>query len=50
VALVTYIPTATKKQTLIAYAKESLFVVHCAGPHRNATDKAAIKLAQPGGQ
>ena len=29
-----------------AYPPETLFVVYCAGPHCNATEKAAIKLAQ----
>ena len=28
------------------YPQESLFVVYCAGPHCNATEKAAIRLAK----
>lgn len=31
--------------TLDKYPKETLFVVYCAGPHCNATEKAAIRLA-----
>ena len=31
---------------LQAYPTETLFVVYCAGPHCNATEKAAIKLAE----
>ncbi len=31
---------------LEAYPRETLFVVYCAGPHCNATEKAAIKLAK----
>lgn len=30
------------------YATDSLFVVYCAGPHCNATEKAAIRLAALG--
>jgi len=30
---------------LIDFPKQTLFVVYCAGPHCNATEKAAIKLA-----
>lgn len=32
--------------SLAQYPKETLFVVYCAGPHCNATERAAIKLAQ----
>ena len=30
------------------YANDTIFVVYCAGPHCNATEKAAIKLARLG--
>ena len=33
-------------ETLTEYEKETLFVVYCAGPHCNATEKAAIRLAK----
>jgi rhodanese-related sulfurtransferase len=33
---------------LKAYPAETLFVVYCAGPHCNGTEKAAIKLAELG--
>jgi rhodanese-related sulfurtransferase len=29
-------------------ADETLFVVYCAGPHCNGTDKAALRLARLG--
>jgi len=32
--------------TLAEYAADTLFVVYCAGPHCNATEKAAIRLAR----
>lgn len=32
--------------TLSDFPKETLFVVYCAGPHCNATEKAAIRLAK----
>jgi len=35
-------------QTLEAYPEYTLFVVYCAGPHCNATEKAAIRLAKLG--
>ena len=35
-------------KTLSEYAANTLFVVYCAGPHCNATEKAAIRLAQLG--
>jgi rhodanese-related sulfurtransferase len=33
---------------LAVYSPETLFVVYCAGPHCNATEKAAIRLARLG--
>lgn len=33
---------------LAAYAKSTLFVVYCAGPHCNGANKAAVKLAALG--
>ena len=33
-------------ETLAAYPTTTLFVVYCAGPHCNATEKAAIRLAK----
>lgn len=35
-------------ETLQQYTEETLFVVYCAGPHCNATEKAAIRLAKQG--
>ncbi|MEM9103892.1 MAG: rhodanese-like domain-containing protein [Pseudomonadota bacterium] len=32
--------------TMESYSENTLFVVYCAGPHCNATEKAAIKLAE----
>ena len=34
------------EKTLAQYPQETLFVVYCAGPHCNATEKAAIRLAK----
>ena len=34
--------------TLAKYPEDTLFVVYCAGPHCNGTEKAAIKLAELG--
>jgi rhodanese-related sulfurtransferase len=34
------------EQKLRQYPNNTLFVVYCAGPHCNATEKAAIKLAK----
>ncbi|MGD8847289.1 MAG: rhodanese-like domain-containing protein [Desulfobacteraceae bacterium] len=34
------------EQKLEQYPQDTLFVVYCAGPHCNATEKAAIKLAK----
>lgn len=36
------------EETLSEFSSDTLFVVYCAGPHCNATEKAAIKLAQLG--
>lgn len=36
------------EDTLADYPSDTLFVVYCAGPHCNATEKAAIKLAKLG--
>ena len=36
------------EETLSAWPAETLFVVYCAGPHCNATEKAAIRLARLG--
>ena len=33
---------------LSKYSDDTLFVVYCAGPHCNATEKAAIRLAKLG--
>src|SRR5690606_15331743 len=33
-------------EALAQYPAETLFVVYCAGPHCNATEKAAIRLAR----
>jgi len=34
--------------TLREYPRDTLFVVYCAGPHCNGTEKAAIRLAKLG--
>lgn len=36
------------EEALKDYADDTLLVVYCAGPHCNATEKAAIRLAQLG--
>jgi rhodanese-related sulfurtransferase len=36
------------QSSLKAYPQHTLFVVYCAGPHCNATEKAAIRLAKLG--
>lgn len=36
------------ERTLESYPIDTLFVVYCAGPHCNATEKAAIRLARLG--
>jgi rhodanese-related sulfurtransferase len=35
-------------ETLMQYPRDTLFVVYCAGPHCNGTEKGAIKLAELG--
>jgi rhodanese-related sulfurtransferase len=40
--------TRIDKNSLKAYPLDTLFVVYCAGPHCNATEKAAIRLAKLG--
>ncbi|CCN68257.1 rhodanese-like domain-containing protein [Vibrio nigripulchritudo] len=35
-------------KNLSHYPEDTLFVVYCAGPHCNATEKAAIRLAKLG--
>ena len=35
-------------ESLKAYPADTLFVVYCAGPHCNGTEKAAIRLARLG--
>ena len=34
------------ENSLKEYSSDTLFVVYCAGPHCNATEKAAIRLAK----
>lgn len=34
--------------TLGAYARDTLFVVYCSGPHCNGADRAALRLAELG--
>ena len=36
------------EDSLIEFPPDTLFVVYCAGPHCNATEKAAIRLAKLG--
>lgn len=36
------------KTTLAGYPEDTLFVVYCAGPHCNGTEKAAVRLAKLG--
>jgi rhodanese-related sulfurtransferase len=36
------------EEALNTYPPDTLFVVYCAGPHCNATEKAAIRLARLG--
>ena len=40
--------TRINKNTLKNYPPGTLFVVYCAGPHCNGTEKAAIRLAKLG--
>lgn len=45
----TYLPHATMTvETLSPYPADTVFVVYCAGPHCNAADKAAARLAALG--
>lgn len=37
-----------RKENMTRYAKDTLFVVYCAGPHCNGADKAALNLATLG--
>jgi rhodanese-related sulfurtransferase len=36
------------QDNLSQYPEDTIFIVYCAGPHCNATEKAAIKLARLG--
>ena len=36
------------EKALITYPLDTLFIVYCAGPHCNGTEKAAIRLAKLG--
>ena len=36
------------EEILIDYPSDTLFIVYCAGPHCNATEKAAVRLAKLG--
>jgi rhodanese-related sulfurtransferase len=36
------------ERNLAGYARDTLFVVYCAGPHCNGADKAAVRLARLG--
>ena len=36
------------ERNLAEYPDDTLFVIYCAGPHCNATEKAAVKLAKLG--
>lgn len=36
------------EKRLIDYAADTVFVVYCAGPHCNAADRAAVRLAHLG--
>jgi rhodanese-related sulfurtransferase len=38
--------TQINEQIMQQYPRDTLFVVYCAGPHCNAADKAAVKLAK----
>ena len=40
--------TRINEDTLKKYPLDTLFVVYCAGPHCNGTEKAAIRLAKLG--
>lgn len=36
------------ENSLIEFPPDTLFVIYCAGPHCNATEKAAVRLAKLG--
>lgn len=40
--------TQINENNVHAYSRDTLFVVYCAGPHCNGTEKAAIRLAKLG--
>ncbi len=40
--------TTITEEALAPYPPDTLFVVYCAGPHCNAADKAAVRLARLG--
>ncbi len=40
--------TRINEDSLQKYPQNTLFIVYCAGPHCNATEKAAIRLAKLG--
>lgn len=49
IAGATLLPYPTiNEASLSSYPDDTVFVVYCAGPHCNATEKAAIKLARLG--
>ncbi|SEI09602.1 Rhodanese-related sulfurtransferase [Rheinheimera pacifica] len=49
IAGATLLPYPTiNETTLSSYPDDTVFVVYCAGPHCNATEKAAVKLARLG--
>ena len=40
--------TTITEESVAQYPPDTLFVVYCAGPHCNAADKAAVRLARLG--
>lgn len=40
--------TRINQKNLVDFSEDTLFVVYCAGPHCNGTEKAAIRLAKLG--
>ncbi len=40
--------TQINENNLKSYSRDTLFVVYCAGPHCNGTEKSAIRLAKLG--
>lgn len=45
----TFLPhSQINEDSLADYPQDTVFVVYCAGPHCNATEKAAIRLARLG--